>query len=457
MNLDHKNIISSHIKNLKLIDIDSKIASSYKEYNDLTKVNIGYYTVEEFTNVFKKTILEFDKIINSSIFQSLPFSYQFQNDFGGGNLNEDFLNLLNFITNNDYPNAVTFLYKLNYYLIIHGFWFNSSEKDYSIKINELESTENQIKLYVKSIQELSAQNSTLIKGLEDEKNKLSLFIDTKNKELEQINNLLPSARNSSEEISRLLNVSTENNQKIISLIEVQNQKIIEIENKLKIENQNYAEYQKEFAEFKTNLNTEIDKNQKTNLDFNLLLTSVSDKSKTFDERLLVLNELIGKEGAVKLFSTFKDRKEDLKKPVRNWAIAVVSVGILALGMTISIFTNFFGQMGGYPTSIDWQFLVINSLKSTPIIIVLYFTIRQYVRERTFQEEYAFRSAIALTVQAYSEIAGSRKEELIFNAVTSIYNTPSVMKEKSMTLFGSKSKLIADSLKEINEALKTIKK
>lgn len=457
MNIDHKNIVKNYIDSLKLIDIDSKITLVYKDYNDLKKVNIGSYTVEEYANVFKKIIIEFEKILNSEIFFSLPYSYQFQNDFGGGNLNEDLSNLQVFISNNDFGNSIAFLQRLNYYLIIHGLWHNFSQNDYNLKVTELESISNQIKLYSKSIQERSIQNGELVKVLENEKNKLVTFIETKNIELEQINNLLPNARNNGEEISRLLNVSTESNQKLISLIEIQHQKIQEIENKLKSEQQNYEGHQKEFSDFKVNLTNEIEKNQKTNSDFNLLLDQVKDKSKSFEDRLLVLNELIGKEGAVKLFSTFKDRKEDLKIPVRNWAIAVVSVGILALLMTISIFTNFFGLMGGYPSSIDWQFLVINTLKSTPIIIVLYFTIRQYVRERTFQEEYAFRSAIALTIQAYSEIAGARKEELIFNAVTSIYNTPSVMKEKSLTLFGSKSKVIAESLKEINEALKTIKK
>ena len=61
------------------------------------------------------------------------------------------------------------------------------------------------------------------------------------------------------------------------------------------------------------------------------------------------------------------------------------------------------------------------------MIVLFFTIKQYVRERTFQEEYAFRSAIALTVQAYGDIAGSKKEDLISKAVENIYNMPIMMK------------------------------
>ena len=51
---------------------------------------------------------------------------------------------------------------------------------------------------------------------------------------------------------------------------------------------------------------------------------------------------------------------------------------------IGIFTNFFGWVGGFPTgTVDWHYLLINSIKSTPVMIALLFTIKQYVRERTF--------------------------------------------------------------------------
>jgi hypothetical protein len=89
------------------------------------------------------------------------------------------------------------------------------------------------------------------------------------------------------------------------------------------------------------------------------------------------------------------------------------------------------------------------------MIVLYFAIKQYIRERSYQEEYAFRSAIALTVQAYGDIAGSKKEELISKAVENIYNMPTMMKE-SNGLFSFKTRQLAEILKELNETIKNVK-
>jgi hypothetical protein len=170
---------------------------------------------------------------------------------------------------------------------------------------------------------------------------------------------------------------------------------------------------------------------------------------------LVLNELIGKEGAVKLFSTFNDRKTELEKPVKRWANIVFTTGAIALVLIGCVFTNFFGYVGDSPKEVDWHYLIINSLKSMPVMIVLFFTIKQYAKERSFQEEYAFRSAIALTIQAYGDIAGKNKEDLISKAVESIYAMPTIMKEKS-SIFTLRNTHLAETIKELNETLKNIK-
>jgi transposase-like protein len=269
---------------------------------------------------------------------------------------------------------------------------------------------------------------------------------------------LPTARNNTDEINKLLNTSTATNESINSLLSQQNTNLDTISKKIEEEKTVYSDFQKEIKDLKELFNLEIENSERKNIEFDKMLASVLEQSKTFASKILVLNELIGKEGAVRLFNTFNDRKLELEKPVKHWAYIVISTGIIALFLIIGIFTNFFGLFESMkmPDKIDWQFLVINSLKSTPIMIVLFFTIKQYIRERTFQEEYAFRSAIALTVQAYGDISGSKKEELILQAVTTIYSLPSMMKEKSNSFFGYRSKILTDTMKELNETVKTMR-
>ena len=297
-------------------------------------------------------------------------------------------------------------------------------------------------------------NQQLIAELQAEKTSITQLVTIKNKELSEISNLLLTARSHSDEITRLMTTSTDSNQQITGLLNQQNLSLEAVKTKLEEEKTIYDAFQNDLKDLKDSYKTEIDTTTKKNSDFEKLLISIQDKSSTFEQRLLVLNELIGKEGAVKLFSTFNDRKIELEKPVKRWANIVFATGGVALVLIVGVFTNFFGYVGGFPTSVDWHYLIINSLKSLPVMIVLFFTIKQYTKERSFQEEYAFRSAIALTIQAYGDIAGKNKEDLISKAVASIYTMPTIMKEKS-SIFSFRSKHLTDSIKELNETVKNI--
>lgn len=459
MNQEQKQRVLAQLEPFWKLDIDKRIAEVYKDYTDLSSIAVGYYTVSELSQYSKKVISQLGQVLETPFSNILPFQYQFQNDFGNGNLGDDLANLNAYIEANNFAEAVNVLTRLVYYQVANGFWDKVLEKDDKKRFAQITEMESKLRLISEQLAKNIETNITLLESLKTEKENLELLVATKKKELAEIEGLLPTARNNSEEINRLLNTSTATNESISSLLTQQNTNLDTITKKIEEEKTVYTAFQKDIKELKELFNTEIENGSKKNVEFDKMLASVLEQSKTFDKQILVLNELIGKEGAVRLFNTFNDRKKDLDAPVKRWAWIVILTGVAALFLIIGIFTNFFGWIPTMPMpdKIDWQFLVINSLKSTPIMIVLFFTIKQYVRERTFQEEYAFRSAIALTVQAYGDISGSKKEDLILQAVSTIYSLPSMMKDKPTSFFGYRSKTLTDTMKEINETLKTIKK
>lgn len=456
MNQEQKQKVISHLEPFWQLNVEEKLAETYKDYQDLSSVFIGYYSVEQFNHFSRKMISQLGQILETPLANILPFQYQFQNDFGAGNLETDLASLNTYIESKDFNNAVSSLYRLVYYQVQNGFWSKEEEKESKKKTERLNALESKLNLIGGQLNTNIDSSRKLIEQLTAEKESVQQIIITKNKELEQIASLIPSARTNNEEISKLLTTSTATNETINGLLNQQKIHLEDITKRLEDEKTVYSGFQKDIKEFKELFDKEITASTKKNVDFDKVLASVLDRSKTFDDRIKVLNELIGKEGAVKLFSTFSDRKKELEKPVNRWAWIVFVTGIITLVLTIAIFTNFFGLAGGWPSNIDWHFLIINSLKALPIMIVLLFTINQYARERNFQEEYAFRSTIALTIQAYSEIAGEKKEELIMKAIATIYTLPSTMKEKSSTFFGLKSKTLADTLKELNETIRNVK-
>jgi len=457
MNQEQKQRVLAQLDPFWKLDIDKRIAEVYKDYTDLSSIAVGYYTVSELSQYSKKVISQLGQVLETPFSNILPFQYQFQNDFGNGNLGDDLANLNAYIEANNFADAVNVLTRLVYYQVANGFWDKVLEKDDKKRFAHIVEMESKLNLVSEQLSKNIETNKTILETLKTEKENLELLVTTKKKELAEIEGLLPSARNNSDEINKLLNTSTATNESINGLLTQQETKLTDITKKFDEEKVAYTTFQNEIKDLKELFNTEIKASTKKNTDFDAMLLSITEKSKTFEDRIAVLNELIGKEGAEKLFNTFNDRRNALEKPVNRWANIVFGTGIIALALIVGIFTNFFGLVGGLPTNVDWHYLLINSIKSLPVMIVLLFTIKQYVRERTFQEEYAFRSAIALTVQAYGDIAGTKKEELIMKAITTIYSLPSMMKEKSNSFFGYRSKILTDTMKEMNETLKTLKK
>lgn len=455
MTPEHKQNIIPLLDDFWKLEVEKRIAEVYKDYQDLTSIYIGYYSVLEFGEYSKKAISQIGQLLQSKMFSILPFQYQFQNDFGAGNLRDDLANFNSYVSRNDFNSAVIHLYRLVYYLVQNGFWQKDEPLDKKKENQIIEESESKLSIVVEQIDKNFEKIKKLIDELNIEKINLTTLITNKNQELSEISNLLTNARTHSDEITRLLTNSTDTNQKITGLLNQQSANLEHIKERIKQEKEIFDEFSADLKQLKENYNEQIGITTKHNATFEKQLETILDKSKTFDERINVLNELIGKEGAVKLFNTFNDRKKELEKPVKIWTIAVFITGIFALVLIIGIFTNFFGCVGGYPTTIDWHYLLINSIKSVPVMIALYFAIKQYVRERSYQEEYAFRSAIALTVQAYGDIAGSKKEELILKAVENIYNLPTMMKEKN-GLFSFKTRQLTQTLKELNETIKNLK-
>jgi len=456
MNQEQKQRVLAQLDPFLKLDIDKRIAEVYKDNTDLSIISVGYYTVSELSQYSKKVISQLGQVLETPLANILPFNYQFQNDFGSGNLGDDLVNMNAFIGANNFIEAVNILSRLVYYQVANGFWDKIIEKNDKKLFANVVEMESKLNLVTEQLKKNIESNKTLLETLKTEKENLETLVTTKKKELGEIEGLLPTARINSEEINKLLITSTATNESINGLLAQQETKITDITKKFEEEKTAYTTFKNDIKELKEFLNNEIKAGTKKNTDFDTMLLSVTEKSKTFEERIAVLNELIGKEGAEKLFNTFNDRKKDLEAPIKRWATIVFWTGGIALTLIVGIFTNFFGLVGGLPKDIDWHYLLINSIKSVPVMIVLLFTIKQYVRERTFQEEYAFRSAIALTVQAYGDIAGGKKEELIMKAITTIYSLPSMMKEKSGSFFGFRSKMLVDTMKEMNETLKTIK-
>lgn len=440
------------LSNIETIDID-KIPETIFKDKDITTVNIGTYILPDYIVALKRLIKQFRAELSDNG-TYLPFQYNFQNDFGNGNLQNDLQNLFNLLNqknHNGLVNSVGWLNRLIYYQIANGFWDRSKAKIH--KSDEIKLSELNEKIKLISEQLLSNQENfkSQINNLDSEKKNLTNFIAQKQQELQQISNNLQSSNNNTNQINQLLNTSTATSGKIDALLNQQTQNIDTQKKKSETQDGYYKQQKETFGNLETNLNEKVKLLENQIVEFDKKLQFVEDKKVFFEERNTYLENLIGREVGVSLFETFKQRKNELAKPVRNWLWIVISMSILTFASIITIFTNGFGLWGEIPKEFTTIQLITNTIKTFPFFFLLFYSISQYNKERNFQEEYAFKSAVALTIKAYADIikAENLKDEMIISSVTAVYKSPTVErgrnKKESNAIFETAKELLGTAV------------
>lgn len=198
----------------------------------------------------------------------------------------------------------------------------------------------------------------------------------------------------------------------------------------------------------TVIGTQFSKFEELKSSFEKKLIFVESKSEYFTERNGYLDDLIGREVGASLFETFKQRKGEIGSSIGFWKWSVPVTTIVTIIWIFFLFGN------GDLSNLSWQVILINSFKALPIIGLLLFAISQYTKERNFQEEYAFKSAVALTINSYADqLQGEEnKDKLIMDSVNSIYRSPVASKIYRET---EEAKSLIKNAKELTDVAKLI--
>ena len=414
------------------MDIDSIVAEIFRE-QDISSIVIGQFSVVDYVSTLKRLLKQFKSEFEENGMY-LPFQYNFQNEFGSGNLQSDIQSIINQLNQKNQAglnSSVGFINRLVFYQIAHGFWDKSTRKVH--KANEINLTELNDKISF-SLKQLNENFESLKKQqafLTDEKKKLQDFIAQKNQELQQVANNLQSSNANTNQINQLLTNSTSTNEKISSILTQQTQNLDNQKKRSETQDSYFTKQKEIFDNLEKVLNEKTKKLETQIIEFTEKLEFVESKKEFFEERNNYLNELIGREVGASLFETFKQRKKELINPVSKWLWIVIGMSILTFVAILAIFTNGFGLFGAIPTDFLPTILITNTIKTLPFFFLLFYSISQYNKERNFQEEYAFKSAVALTIKAYADIIQQvdLKDELIMNSVSGIYKSPTIYKTR----------------------------
>jgi hypothetical protein len=447
--------LKNQIAALRELDIE-EIVNEYLLVNNIVpeQASINEILIKDIPYYYKRIIDQLENEMENSDFSFYPEKSDYGNEYGNGTLTSDNSGMYEAFLRNDINSGVRFLKRLVWYQIFNGFWDRSVRKFHdpdSVEIEKLKSETNEInKISKKKFKEIQQKLSEL----DETKLELTNFKNEKTNQLQIISNNVPIAQNAIQEINNLVNQSTQLSEQINSQLDLSKQKLSEIENqknekntkfddlliKLNFENKNFKE---KYTQFSSDIDEYNLKMEEGATKLNNLFIEFDEMNKVFDERSEYLDELIGREVGASLFETFKQRKNELSKPVFIWRSFVYATGILTIGFIFLLF--YINPITNISTDEIWQRILINSIKTIPAIFLLYFTIKQYNKERNFQETYAFKSAVALTINAYKEqISNPEKQnDMIIESVKNIFRPPTINQTK-------------DEEKDINSLLDIIK-
>lgn len=424
MQIQQINSINTQIQLFDKLNLAELFAISYPNQSELENIQISKMTIAEFVNLSKRVVFQLDKEIKTENALVLPTHFT-SPEFGQSTIDGMLTNLVSQISNRQFPNAENSLLALAQYQMQNGFYDKSKLKIHSTENLELKKANDELIIISENYKQLKSQYTSLLTELTAQKKSVADFLTQKQTELQQISNNLASANTNNTQIQSLLNSSTQSETKITSSLEqIEKEKKKAEEITIAIDT-NFTAFKSDFADLLKKLNSTETDYQALFKDFQEKHSFVESKHKYFEDRNTYLDNLIGREVGASLFETFKQRKLELTEPLKWWRIAIAVMTGLTFVFILAIFTNFFGYFGVIPTSFTWENIVVNGLKASPFVFLLYYCISQYNKERNFQEEYAFKSASALTIKAYSDILkdDKNKDDLVLKAVFSVFRSP----------------------------------
>jgi hypothetical protein len=434
------------------INFDELVSKAYPDRTDLENIQLTQISLAEFIYLTKRVFAQFTSTVaDREISMTLPIVYT-HGQFGNAQIDAQIQTFFTYINQANFTSAEGSLLWLVGYQLENGIYTKPNKKQSESLSASLNTLSEKLNLLQASITNKQKEVETLYNSLETSSKEIQNLINQKRDELTQITTNLATSNAQTTQIAEILTRGTDQSSRLNTILEQQEQNKLQSDKKLKELQDLYSETNLKLDENIKTILSQIEDFKKQVLTNQGHLEFVEGKRKFFEERIVYLENLIGREVGASLFETFKQRKIELHGPVIFWRWAVPAMAIATIAWVFFLFSH---QPDIKEINLWWQAFAVNTLKSIPSIFLLLFAINQYRKERNFQEEYAFKSAVALTIDAYSSRLSDlgNKDKLIMEAVLSIYKTP--IEEKHGERIKTKTAL--DTIKTMVDTTKELVK
>lgn len=452
MNISQKQTILTEIETIQDFDLDQMIISQSPENTDLSSVMFGKYTALEFKSLLYKTLSQLKSELEKGFGLWLPNQETFYNDFGQVTLDNDLINLRTYISNIvNKNNAAEILDRLIYFQIRQGFWDRSKIKYHDINTDKINAAQQQLELVQKSLATNLESFDTLKTQFSKKVEEINTFFVAKQQDMAEVNRLLAEATSSNTIITQLVSNSTNKDTEIDGILKYIKDKVTTI-------TESITEYQTSFTTIQTET-TQLKEQLQTGITDSLQkLEKAKEGIEFIESKKSEIVRLTGMAGDGSLGSKFDQRQVTLAGGLSFWKWGVPAVTALSILWVITVFT-------WLPSHTDniWINLLVSLLKTSPSFILMGFVFSQYSKERNLQEEYAFKSAVAMTLTAYSGMleksddpTNKTRQDMLLNSIQQVYLQPRIHPEKQDKIYSMNGKHLKEAIQTLSEAVKNIK-
>lgn len=452
MNISQKQTILNEIETMLSFDFDKMIISQLPGDTDFSAIMFGRYPVLEFKPLFYKTIQQLKAELENGLGLLLPNQENFHNDYGQVVLVRDMQNLRTYVQNIANKDAAAdLLDKLMYYQVRQGFWDKSAVKLHDINTDKINVVQQQLELVQKNLSQNLKKFEELKMQFGSKQEEINTFFESKKQEMAAVNRLLTEATASNTRITELASAATNKDTEIAGVLKNVNDKVTTVIKNIASFQNSFAAIESEAAALKQKLETTIVTALKD-------LDQAKQGAEFVDSKREEIVRLTGMAADGSLGSKFDQRQGKLADGLSFWKWGVPVVTLLSILWVIVVFT----WLPAHTENV-WINLLVNLLKTTPAFILMGFVFSQYGKERNLQEEYAFKSAVAMTLTAYSSMLEKRdddgnktRQEMLLKSIQQVYMQPRIHSDKPDKIYAMNGKHLKEAIQTLSEAVKNIK-
>lgn len=446
MNANQRQSILDAIVEFEKADFETPFKNKYKDVETFDSIVIADFSIAQLFAISKRAIAQLKELLENGNWQIIPSDNIQMPLYGSITLRNAIVNTTSFLRSASYDQAATQIKSLVYFEMMCGFWEQPKKIELGIRESSLKTLEQRAELTMTHIDAREDKVKLLIDELESKKTEIEKLINIKRQELETLKN------NQSESNSILKDIqgASKSATNELSTIETRNKKAQTIIDELE------AAQKKVEEQIKTS-NTNITDSKNALDDFNsdaaIKIAQIKSDYDSVSNNAEEVRKMMGYIADGTLSHSFNKRKEDLSKQITKWFWACVIIIVLAIGWVCAVFFWLSANTGN-----EWADILINGIKSSPLFLLLGFSISQYQKERNLMEEYAFRESVAVTLTAYLEQMPEKedgdKRKMLISTVEQLYTKPVIAnKEYGLLKFDSKDlSETSKTLKDLVEAL-----